>query len=80
MTDERTCPRARDVDRHDREIDYIQENFVRKDVYQAALDRLNALESRSTNVWLSNRNALLAVASVIVGLIWSAYIAKGGGH
>ncbi|MGH3373198.1 MAG: hypothetical protein ACRDP6_00520 [Actinoallomurus sp.] len=78
--DERTCPRARDIDRHDRDIDYIQEHYVSEKVYQAALDRLKALESRNTNTWLSNRNALLAVASVIVGLIWSAYIAKGGGH
>jgi hypothetical protein len=77
VTDERTCPRSRDVDRHEREIDQIHEHYVRKDVYQAALDRLTALESKLSNTWLSNRNALLAVGSVIVGIIWSAYT-KGG--
>jgi hypothetical protein len=73
-----TCPCARDVDRHEIEIGEIHRDFVRKDVYQAALDRIAALEQKLNNTWLSNRNALLAVASVIVGVIWSAYIAKGG--
>jgi hypothetical protein len=75
-----TCARTRDVDRHETEINEIHRDFVRKDVYQAALDRIAALEAKLNNTWLSNRNALLAVASVVVGVVWSAYIAKGGGH
>lgn len=80
MADERTCSRTRDVDRHETEITEIHRDFVRKDVYQAALDRIAALEQKLNNTWLSNRNALLAVTSVVVGLIWSAYINRGGGH
>lgn len=80
MADERSCPRTRDVDRHDADIREIREKYVRLDVYQAALDRIAALERKLNNTWLSNRNALLAVASMIAGLIWSAYINRGGGH
>lgn len=71
---------TRTTDRHENELREIREDYVRKDVYQTVLERIAALERRNTNTWLSNRNALLAVLSVIVGLIWSAYIAKGGGH
>jgi hypothetical protein len=75
--DEPSCPRSRDIDRHDEDIRQIRKDYVLREVYQAALDRIAALEARSSNAWLSNRNALLAVASMIAGIIWSAYIAKG---
>jgi len=76
--DERSCPRSRDIDRHDEDIRQIRREYVLREVYQAALDRITALEARSSNAWLSNRNALLAVASMVAGIVWSAYIARGG--
>ena len=82
MADE-PCSRSMDVDRHELDIrdlrSALRSDYVRKDVYQAALDRLAALEAKLSTTWLSNRNALLAVASFVVGIVVSAYLASGGG-
>lgn len=66
----------RTLDRHER-------TFLRTDVYQAERDadraRLTAVETKLNSTWLSNRNALLAVTSVIAGLIVSTYLNIKGG-
>lgn len=81
MADEQSCPRTKDIDRLESDLRElrleVRADYVRKDVYQAALDRIASLESRISTTWLSNRNALFAVASVIAGIVVSAYIAKG---
>lgn len=76
---------TRDVDRVERRLEEltreVHEQYVRRDVYQSVLDRLAALESKLANTWLSNRNAILAMVSMIAGLLVAAYLGmKGGGH
>lgn len=70
---------ARDIDRHETELREVRAEYVRKDVYQAALDRIAAIETKLASAWLSNRNALLAVASVIGGIVVAAYLGTKGG-
>lgn len=70
----------RTVDRIERRQDdherHVRDNYVTKDVFNA---RVGPLEQRSSNAWLSNRTALLAFASTIIGVIVSAYMATKGG-
>lgn len=79
MTDEPSCSRSRDIDRHEADIRDIRrelrEEYIFKELFYA---HITPLEQNRNNTWLSNRNALLAVASVIVGIIVSAYLARGG--
>lgn len=74
---------ARDRDRHERALDDIRrdvrDHYVGRDVYQAALDRIAAIETKLASAWLSNRNALLAMASMIGGLIVVAILGTKGG-
>lgn len=85
MADEGSCARGRDLDRHETELrdlrHEVRTEYVRKDVYQAALDRLAVVEAKLATTWLSNRNALLAMGSMIVGIGVAAYLGtKGGGQ
>jgi hypothetical protein len=75
VTDGRTLAElGRAVDRVERDL---HENYVRKDIFEA---RVGPLERDKT----SRRNALLAVAGTIAGVLASALITylitKGGGH
>jgi hypothetical protein len=80
LSDERSCPRSRDIDRLERRQDDherdVRENYVTEKFFNA---RVGPLEQRSNNVWLSNRMALLAFAGTIIGIIVSAYMATRGG-
>jgi hypothetical protein len=82
VADERSCPRGRDVDRIEAEQRdlrrEVRDEYVRKDVFEA---RVGPIERDKASTWLSNRNAILMMASTILGVIASAYIAtRGGAH
>ena len=82
MTDGRSLDDlGRAVDRHDVDLREIRERYVTEKVFLALEKRVERMEQSASTTWLSNRNALLAFASVIIGIVVSAYIAtKGGGH
>lgn len=82
MADERPCPRARDIDRHDAELREVRRDYVTE---KLMLTMLGAITDRLLNLErdkASRRNALLAVAGTLVGVVASAtitwLITKGG--
>ncbi|MGH3117786.1 MAG: hypothetical protein ACRDQ2_11890 [Gaiellales bacterium] len=83
MSDDVSCDRARDIDRHETELrdlrHELRAEYVRKDVYETAIHRIAAIETKLATAWLSNRNALLAVGSMIAGLVAAAYLGTRGG-
>lgn len=87
MADERTLRElARTVDRNEDDIRTIRRDFLPREVYvtmhNAVLERIQRLEQDDTAKKSSTRNALLALAGTVIGVIVSAVvtlaIARGG--
>lgn len=82
MADERSCPRARDVDRHDNEIREIRRDYILEKLaltmINALTDRVKDLEEEATSIRRGNRVALLGGIGAIVTAIILQFITKGG--
>lgn len=84
MADERSCARARDVDRHDQELRDLREKYVLKELaltmIGALTDRVRDLEEELTSIRRGNRVAILGGVGAVVTAIVLQFIQKGGGH
>lgn len=95
MADERSCPRGRDVDRHETELREIRRDYILKDLALAMITALTervkdleeeasahrrAHDEESTSIRRGNRVALLGGVGAIATAIVLQFIQKGSGH
>jgi hypothetical protein len=96
VADERSCSRARDVDRHETELREIRERYYLKETALAVITALTervrdleneaaahrrAHEEESTSIRRGNRVAILAAVGTLVTGVALQFVTKGGsGH
>lgn len=91
MTDERTCARARDIDRLDadqRDLRReVREEYLRKDVYVAERDadrgNIKRLQDDDTSKASGNRTWLLGLTQMVLAVVLgavAAYLTARGAH
>lgn len=84
MADERSCPRARDVDRHETELREIRERYYLKETALAVItsltERVRDLEEEATSIRRGNRVAILGGIGAIATAVILQFVQKGSGH
>jgi len=84
VADERSCARARDVDRHETELREIRERYYLREValekIGALAERLRVVEDELTSIRRGNRVALLGGLGAVVTAVILQFITKGSGH
>jgi hypothetical protein len=91
VTDERTCARARDIDRLDadqRDLRReVREEYLRKDVYVAERDAdrgsIKRLQDDDTSKASGNRTWLLGLTQMVLAVVLgavAAYLTARGAH
>lgn len=83
MADERTCARARDVDRLEAEVREIKKDYFLKELaltmIGALTERVHDLEEELTSIRRGNRVAIIGGISAVVTAVVLQFL-KGGGH
>jgi hypothetical protein len=80
VADERTCPRTRDVDRHEQDIREIREKYVLRELFITLVERVKDLEDEATSIRRGNRVAILGGIGAIVTAVILQFITKGSAH
>lgn len=82
MADERSCPRSRDVDRHETELREIRQNFILKELALTMIAALTArvadLEDELKSIRRGNRVAILGATTAIGTAVVLQFFQKGG--
>lgn len=82
MADERSCPRARDVDRHETELREIRRDYILRELALALVtaltERVKDLEDELTAIRRGNRVAIIGAISAIGTAIVLQFLQKGG--
>lgn len=80
--DEYSCPRARDVDRHETEIRDVREKYYLKEVALATIgalvERVRVVEDELTSIRRGNRVAILGGVAAVVTAVVLQFIQRGG--
>lgn len=82
MADERPCPRARDVDRHETELREVRRDYILRELALALVtaltERVKDLEDELTAIRRGNRVAIIGAISAIGTAVVLQFLQKGG--
>jgi len=83
VADERTCPRSRDIERHDQDLREIKKDYFLKELaltmIGALTERVKDLEEELTSIRRGNRVAIIGGISAVATAVVLQFL-KGGGH